>query len=280
MIDTMISASDVKRLRDMTGAGMMDCKKALTETGGDFEAAIDFLRKKGQKVSAKRADREAKEGVIVSAVSASGDRGVIAEVNCETDFVARNEEFQAFAQEVAKTALDHAPADLDGLLGLSLSDGTSIKIKIEELTGKIGELIGVRRFSLVNAPEGGRIVEYIHPGSRLGVLVTISGNGTLEEVGRDVAMQVAAMNPVATRRDEVDTEVQEREIAIAREMAIEEGKPENIVDRIAQGKLERFFKDNVLLEQPFVKDSSQTVQQILKNADSDVQGFERFALGA
>ena len=264
----------------MTGAGMMDCKKALTESGGDFEAAIDFLRKKGQKVSAKRADRDAKEGVIVAAVSADGARGVIAEVNCETDFVARNEEFQAFAEEVATVALENTPADLAGLSALTLADGTAIGTKVEELTGKIGELIGVRRFSVVDAPEGGRIVTYIHPGSRLGVLVTMSGNGTLEDVGRDVAMQVAAMNPVATRRDDVDTEVQEREIAIAREMAIEEGKPENIVERIALGKLERFFKDNVLLEQPFVKDSSQTVQQILKNANSDIHSFERFALGA
>ncbi|MGA7303302.1 MAG: translation elongation factor Ts [Rhodothermales bacterium] len=276
----MISASDVKRLRDMTGAGMMDCKKALTESGGDFEAAIDFLRKKGQKVSAKRADREAKEGVIVTAVTDDGSTGVIAEVNCETDFVARNEEFQGFADEIAALALSARPVDLDALSALNLSDGVSVKQRVEELTGKIGELIGIRRFAVVDAPSGGRVVAYIHPGSRLGVLVTMSGNGNLEAVGRDVAMQVAAMSPVATHREEVDATLQEKEMEIAREMARNEGKPENIVDRIATGKLERFFKDNVLLEQAFVKDSSQTVEQILRGAESEVHGFERYALGA
>lgn len=276
----MISASDVKRLRDMTGAGMMDCKKALTESNGDFEAAIDYLRKKGQKVSAKRADREANEGVVAAAVTDDGSTGVIVEVNCETDFVARNEQFQSFAGEVAELALSERPADLDALLDLTLSDGVSVKNRVEELTGKIGELIGVRRFSIVEAPAGGRVVAYIHPGSRLGVVVTMSGNGNLDDVGRDVAMQVAAMNPVATRRDEVDASIQEKEMEIAREVARSEGKPDNIVDRIAVGKLERFFKDNVLLEQAFVKDSSQTVEQVLSAAGSTVHGFERYALGA
>lgn len=264
----------------MTGAGMMDCKQALTASNGDFDAAIDFLRKKGQKVSAKRADREAKEGVIATAVSESGRTGVIAEVNCETDFVARNEEFQAFAEEVVGLVLASRPSDLDALGALTLSDGVSIKHRVEELTGKIGELIGIRRFSVVDAPEGGRVVAYVHPGSRLGVLVTLTGNGNLDEVGRDVAMQVAAMNPVATSRGEVDTSMQEKEMEIARDVARNEGKPENIVDRIATGKLERFFKDNVLLEQAFVKDSSQSVEQMLKSAGSNVHGFERFALGA
>jgi len=276
----MISASDVKRLRDMTGAGMMDCKKALTESGGDFDAAIDFLRKRGQKVSANRADREAKEGVIVASVNGDASTGVILEVNCETDFVARNDEFQRFASEVAGVALNGKPGDLDALLSLNLPDGVSVRSRVDELTGKIGELIGVRRFSLVKAPTGGRVVAYVHPGSRLGVIVTMSGNGNLDDVGRDVAMQVAAMNPVATRRDEVDASVQEKEMEIAREIARNEGKPENIVDRIATGKLDRFFKDNVLLEQAFVKDSSQTVEQILRAAGSSVHGFERYALGA
>ncbi|HUF08435.1 MAG TPA: translation elongation factor Ts [Rhodothermales bacterium] len=276
----MISASDVKRLRDMTGAGMMDCKKALTESGGDFDAAIDFLRKKGQKVSASRADREAKEGVIVASVDGDASTGVILEVNCETDFVARNDEFQRFASEVAGVALSAKPGNLDALLSLDLADGASVRSRVEELTGKIGELIGVRRFSIVKAPAGGRVVAYVHPGSRLGVMVTMSGNGDLDDVGRDVAMQVAAMNPVATRRHEVDSSVQEKEMEIAREIARNEGKPENIVDKIATGKLERFFKDHVLLEQAFVKDSSQTVEQILRAAGSNVHGFERYALNA
>jgi elongation factor Ts len=276
----MISASDVKRLRDLTGAGMMDCKKALVEADGDIDAAIDFLRKKGQKVSAKRADREAKEGVIAAAVDSDGTFGAIVEVNCETDFVARNEEFQTFAGEVADLILAERPSDIDALMALTIGEGATVGERVEELTGKIGELIGVRRFSVVQAPAGGRIVSYIHPGARLGVVVTMSGNGNLDEVGRDIAMQVAAMSPVATRRDEVDAGLQEKEMEIAREVARNEGKPDNIVERIATGKLERFFKDNVLLEQAFVKDSSQTVEQILEGAESKVHGFERFALGA
>ncbi|MFV1980047.1 MAG: translation elongation factor Ts [Rhodothermia bacterium] len=276
----MISAKDVKRLRDMTGAGMMDCKKALTESGGDFEAAVDFLRKKGQKVSAKRSDREAKEGVIVTAVTEDGSTGAIAEINCETDFVARNDEFQAFANSIITLVLTERPADVDALKTASLGTGKTVGNAVEEMTGKIGEKIEIRRFSLVHADGMGKIVEYVHPGSRLGVLVKLSGNGNLDTVGRDVAMQVAAMSPVATKRDEVDTSIQEKEMEIAREVARNEGKPDNIVERIATGKLERFFKDNVLVEQAFVKDASITVKEMLKQNDAEVHGFERFGLGA
>jgi elongation factor Ts len=274
----MISASDVKRLRDATGAGMMDCKKALTEANGDFDAAIDILRKKGQKVSAKRADREAKEGVIVTVVSDGGNAGAIVELNCETDFVARNEEFKAFAQELGELVLSKKPEDVAALKSIPMDAGLTVDEMLTSLTGKIGEKIDVRRLGVLEAGEG-RVVDYVHPGSRLGVLIEMHGNGNLLDVGRDVAMQVAAMNPIAVRREEVPESVTQKEVEIAREVAVNEGKPEQIVDRIATGKLERYFKDNVLLEQAFVKDSSLTVSDMLKSAGSDVSSFLRFALG-
>ncbi len=274
-----ISAKDVKKLRDITGVGMMDCKRALQETDGDFEAAIDLLRKTGQKVAAKRADREAKEGVIASASSDDGATAVMVEVNCETDFVARNEMFTDFAQAVASVVMAHQPADRDALLALPFDDSEGMADAVTRMTGKIGEKIDVRRL-VVSSNAGGRIVSYIHPGAKLGVLVDIAGNEGLEAVGRDVAMQVAALNPVATNRDEVSDSVKDKEMEIAREAAILEGKPEHIIDRIAQGKLERYYKDNVLLEQPFVKDSSQTVSEMLKSVGADVSGFVRFSLGS
>lgn len=273
-----ISAQDVKRLRDMTGVGMMDCKKALAEADGDFDKAVDLLRKKGQKVAAKRAEREANEGLIVTAIADDNSAGAIAEVNCETDFVARNADFVDFANRIAALVLQERPDDLEALQSLSFEGGRSVAEAVTDMTGKIGEKIDVRRFVLLES-QGGKIISYIHPGARLGVLVEITGDGRAQEAGVDVAMQVAALNPVATRPDEVPEEVREKEMEIAREAARNEGKPDNIIDRIAQGKLERFYKDNVLVEQPFVKDSSMTVKEMLKQADVDVQRFVRFALG-
>jgi elongation factor Ts len=273
-----ISASDVKRLRDMTGVGMMDCKKALEEAGGDFDEAIDLLRKKGQKVASKRAEREANEGLIVTALSDDGKTGVLVEVNCETDFVARNDEFRRFASDVATLVLREQPTDLAGLERLGLGGGETVADRVVSLTGKIGERLQVRRFALL-ASDAGRIVSYVHPGSRLGVLVEVLGNGRIDEAGVDVAMQIAAMNPVATRKEEVPAEVQEKELDIAREAARNEGKPEQIIERIATGRLDRFFKDNVLIEQPFVKDASMTVREMLVKADVGVRRFVRYALG-
>jgi elongation factor Ts len=273
-----ITASDVKKLRDITGVGMMDCKRALEEAGGDFEAAIDLLRKKGQKVAAKRADREAKEGVIATASTGDGRTAILVEVNCETDFVARNEEFQAFASALASLVLAERPADREALLVLPFQGGRTVEQALTDMTGKIGEKIDVRRIA-VETSAAGRIVSYIHPGARLGVLVDIDGNGNVQAAGRDVAMQVAALNPVATTRDEVPQDVQAKELEIGREAALNEGKPEQIVDRIAQGKLERYFKDSVLVEQPFVKDASISVGAMLKGAGATVKGFVRFALG-
>lgn len=273
-----ISAQDVKRLREMTGVGMMDCKRALEEAGGDFEVAVEILRKKGQKVAAKRADREAKEGLIVTAVSEDGRIGAIAEVNCETDFVARNEEFASFAQQVVRLILEAQPANLDALQKLPLPDGRKVEEALLDLTGKIGEKIAIRRFDVLNTANG-RIISYVHPGSRLAVLVEVVGDGQLEEAGRDVAMQVAAMNPLAVRRAEVPEDMRQKELEIAREAARNEGKPEHILDRIAQGKLERFYKDHVLLEQAFIKDAAITVQERLQQAGIDVCRFIRYALG-
>jgi len=274
-----ISAADVKRLREITGVGMMDCKKALEEAHGDFDTAIEILRKKGQKVAAKRADRDAKEGLVLSRSADGGVLGILVEVNAETDFVSRNEEFGAFASEIADVVLAHRPADMDAMNALVLpSSGRSIEEASTDMTGKIGEKIGVRRFALVEAPEGSQVVSYIHSGSRLGVLVVASGEGA-EDVARDVAMQVAAMNPVALSRDDVPQATKEKELEIGRELARNEGKPEQMLDRIAEGKLNRYYKDNVLLEQPFVKDSSLSVEQMLKQKGVKVSRFVRFALG-
>ncbi|MEM1054781.1 MAG: translation elongation factor Ts [Bacteroidota bacterium] len=272
-----ITAQDVKRLREATGVGMMDCKKALVETDGDFDAAIELLRKKGQKVAAKRADRDATEGVVATAQTEDGTAAAMVEVNCETDFVARNEDFTAFAQSIADLALAERPADRDALLALSLN-GQTVAEAITEKTGQIGEKIDVRRVSVLSA-ENGQIVDYIHPGAKLGVLVEMAGEGELSEAGRDVAMQAAAMNPVAATRDDVPQDVQDKEREIGREQARAEGKPEQILDKIAEGKLNRYFKDNVLVEQPFVKDSSMTVQKMLESKGAELKQFVRFALG-
>ncbi len=273
-----ISAKDVKQLRDMTGVGMMDCKRALEEANGDFDKAVEILRKKGQKVSEKRKDREAKEGLIVTKLDDDAQSGILVEVNCETDFVARNEEFARFADDVAALILRARPADLDALNALDFKEGRTVGEALIDLTGKIGEKLGIRRFQILTSDEG-QVVSYIHPGARLGVLIDLQGNGHLAATGRDVAMQVAALNPVATRREEVPQEVQEKELEIGREAARNQGKPEHIIDRIATGKLERYFKDHVLVEQPFVKDASLTVKQMLQQTQADVRTFVRFALG-
>ena len=272
-----IKAADVQRLRQVTGVGMMDCKKALEESDGDFDAAIDILRKKGQKVAAKRADRDAKEGLIVARSADGGRTAALVEVNSETDFVARNDDFVAFADAIADLVIAQRPADLDALRALPFDDGRTVETALTDMTGKIGEKIDVRRFALLTS-DAGQVVTYIHPGSRLGVLIDAEG-ADVEAVGRDAAMQVAALNPVATSRDEVPQAVKDKEMEIGREAARNEGKPEAILDKIAQGKLERYYKDNVLLEQPFVKDASATVGEMLKKAGVTVKRFVRFALG-
>ena len=263
----------------MTGVGMMDCKKALTEANGDFDKAVELLRKTGQKVAANRADREANEGLIVTAIADDNKAAAIVEVNCETDFVARNDDFQAYANDIVQIILSNRPADLDALLALEYQDGRTVADSLIDQTGKIGEKIDVRRFEIVEAAAGNRIVTYIHPGAKLGVLVEMTGDGDVETPGRDVAMQVAAMNPLAATREEVPEDVKQKELEIGREAARNEGKPDHILDRIAQGKLERYYKDNVLVEQPFVKDASVTVKDMLARAGTGIVRYVRYGLG-
>ncbi len=273
-----ITAADVQRLRQMTGVGMMDCKKALAEAEGDFDAAVDLLRKRGQKVAANRADRDAKEGVVLVRAAADGSRAIIVEVNAETDFVSRNDDFIAYAGQIADVALQHGPADADALNALAFDERTSVGEASIDMTGKIGEKIGVRRVTTIDAPAGGTVVTYLHPGSRLGVLVVAEGEGA-EGPARDAAMQVAGMNPVALSADEVPEEIKAKELEIGRETARAEGKKEEMLDKIAQGKLSRYYKDNVLLEQPFIKDASTTVGAMLQKAGVTVSRYVRYALG-
>jgi len=279
MSTVQISASDVNKLRQQTGAGMMDCKKALTETNGDFEAAIDFLRKKGAKVAASRQDRESNEGVVIARTSADGKRGVIIELNCETDFVAKNAEFVAFANAIADVAVENTPASIEELGQLPI-DGVSIAEAIVDRTGKIGEKIGVSKYEVV---DGEKVIAYIHGNFRLGVLVALSADvAGADEAGKDVAMQIAAMNPVALDKDGVDATTIERELEIAKDQIRAEGKPEDMVEKIAAGKLNKFYKDSTLLNQEFVKDSSKNVAQFLSSIDKGltVTAFKRVALGA
>jgi elongation factor Ts len=273
-----VSAKQVKELRDATGVGMMDCKEALKEADGDFDEAVSILRKKGQEVASDRAAAEADEGLVVTAVSEDGTAGTIVEINCETDFVARNDDFQEFAETVAERALEEKPEDLDELDPLTYEDDVTVEDELVALTGRIGEKLAIRRFDVLES-EAGQIISYVHPGSKLGVLVEVHGDGEVDEAGRDVAMQVAALEPIAVTRGEVPEEVKEEEREVAREAAINEGKPEHVIDNIVEGKLERFFEDHVLLEQAFVKDSSVSVKEMLDDAGLSVKRFTRYALG-
>ena len=274
-----ITAQDVNKLRQMTGAGMMDCKKALTETDGDFDAAIDLLRKKGQKVSASRADRQTNEGSVFIKTNSDETEGVLVALGCETDFVAKNQEFQNLGYQIADLAFENKPSSVDELKSISAGE-TTIGEKITELVGKIGEKLEVVAY---NSISGEKIIAYIHAGSKLGVLVALKGINDADVVqpGKDVAMQIAAMNPVAVDRDDVDQTVINRELEIGREQAKAEGKPENIIDKIAEGKLNKFYKENTLLNQSFVKDKSHTVKSYLDsiNKGLTVDSFKRVSIG-
>ena len=274
-----ISAADVNKLRLRTGAGMMDCKKALTETEGDFESAIDYLRKKGAKVSASRSDREANEGVVIAKVNSNGTKGLIIALSCETDFVAKNSDFIALTSSIIDLAMNKFPSSLEALLALSLNGETISNIILDQ-TGKIGERISISRFEEIEAP---KVVSYIHANNKLAVLVGLNQNGYgVEEAGRDVCMQIAAMNPLAIDKSDIDSSVIERETEIAREQIRAEGKPEEMVNKIAQGKLNKFYKDNTLLNQEFVKDSSKSIAQMLESVHKGltVSAYKRVVLGA
>ncbi|MCE2614037.1 translation elongation factor Ts [Flavobacteriaceae bacterium D16] len=272
-----ITAAEVNKLRKSTGAGMMDCKNALVEAEGDFDKAIEILRKKGQKVAAKRADRESSEGAAIAKVNEDRTNGVIISLNCETDFVAKNDTFVTLAKDLAELALNF---DSKEEFLKATYNGLTVEEKLIEQTGVIGEKIEIGGFKKLNAPFVG---SYIHAGNKIATLVGLSGavEGSAS-AAKDVAMQAAAMNPVALNEDAVEQSVIEKEIEIAKDQLRQEGKPEAMLDKIAQGKLKRFFKDNTLVNQAFIKDSKQTVNQYVKSVDSslEITGFQRVALGS
>ena len=276
---TTITASLVNKLRQMTGAGMMDCKKALQESEGDLDGAVDILRKKGAAKAAKRADRDAAEGLSIAKSGADNSYGIVVEVNCETDFVAKNDDFSAFANSVADYALENKIADKDALLASPWEGKTLGEICIDK-TAVIGEKIEISNYAIISS-EG--VAAYNHGANRIGVLVALNSNDDAAmAAGRSLAMQIAAMNPIAVDEDSVSEEVKAKELKIGREIAEQEGKPEAILDKIAQGKLKKFFKDNTLMNQAFVMDSSMNVAAFLKTVDArlTVKSFTRFQLGA
>ena len=269
-----ITASEVNKLRQATGAGMMDCKKALVEAKGDFEKAVENLRKKGQKVAANRADRDSSEGAVLAKVNQDNTSGVIVSINCETDFVAKNESYLSLAKELTDTALGHET--LESFLAADFK-GMSVAEKLTEQTGVIGEKIEIGDFKTLKAPYIGF---YIHAGNKIATLVGLSANvEDAAEVSKNVAMQAAAMNPIALNEEGVDASIIEKEIEIAKDQLRQEGKPEEMLDKIAQGKIKRFFKDNTLVNQDFIKDSKISVGNYVKSVGGiEVTGFARVAL--
>jgi elongation factor Ts len=271
-----ITAADVNKLRKQTGSGMMDCKNALVEAEGDFELAIEVLRKKGQKVAAKRGDREASEGLAIA--KAAANKGVVVVLNCETDFVAKNQEFNTFASTIADIALQNTPATVEELSALSYNgNGLTVGEKITEQIGTIGEKIEISQYELIKA---GKVIAYNHPGNQIASLIGLSKEGSFDEAGKDIAMQVAAMAPIALDENGVPSSVIEKEIEIGKELAIAEGKPEELAEKIAKGKLNKFYKENTLLQQAFIKDNKLSVAQYLKSQDGEltVTDFKRASL--
>lgn len=275
-----ITAQDVNKLRQMTGAGMMDCKKALQEADGDFDKAVDILRKQGQKVAAKRADNAVSEGTVLINISEDGTNGKLVALACETEPVSNVEDFKNLAQSILDIAVADNIADKDALLAATLADGRPVSEHMIELTGKLGEKLAISAYENVSAD---KVVPYIHSNGKLGVLVAFAGvNGTdVADLGKDVAMQIAAMKPVALDKDGIDAATIEREIEVGKEQARAEGKPEAMLEKIAQGKLQKFYKDSTLLNQEFVKDSSLTIRQLLEKTSKGltVTTFKRVAIG-
>lgn len=275
-----ISASDVNKLRQMTGAGMMDCKKALAEASGDFELAIELLRKKGQKISLNRADRTASEGAVIAITSADASTGVIIELNCETDFVAKNQEFVSLANEIATLALTQKPKSIEELKSLQIGN-LSLEQRLLSEMGKTGEKFDISKYELL---EGNNLVAYIHAGNRIGVLVSLNNSASDANIaaGKDVAMQIAAMNPIALDESSVDESVKQKELAFGKEQAIAEGKPADLAEKIAQGRLSKFYKEYTLVNQEFVKDPSKTIKKMLSDVEPGlaVLNFKRVGLGS
>ncbi len=272
---TTISAAEVNKLRQMTGAGMMDCKKALEETGGDFEKAIDHLRKKGQKIAAKRADRDDNEGIVLSKAGEDKTYAGMIMVNCETDFVGKTDQFRQFAKDLLDLGVKHKPKTTDELKSLKLNNVT-VNDLLNEMLGKTGEKIQIAHYEFMEAP---LVAAYNHHGNRLATLLGL--NKPAAEIGYELAMQVAAMNPISVDKDDVPKDVIDREIEIGKEQARQEGKPEEMLEKIATGKLNKFFKERTLLNQDFVRDTKKTVRQYLEEHDKElkVTGFKRLMLG-
>ena len=273
-----ITAADVNNLRQQTGAGMMDCKNALVESNGDIEMAIDILRKKGQKVAAKRGDNDAKEGLIMAQAAADGQTGVILALNCETDFVAKNEGYVSFVQSIVDLALSQKPSNVDALKALAYDDKLTLEEKIIEQIGRLGEKLELSSYAIIKSE---KVVAYNHPGNQLATLVGLNNNvEAAAEAGRQVAMQIAAMNPIAIDKDGVDARTIEREIEVGKELAIQEGKPAEMAEKIAMGRLNKFFQENTLLSQPFVRDNKLSVEQFLNATEKglSITEFKRFSL--
>jgi len=278
-----ITAAQVNDLRQRTGAGMMDCKRALTEANGDIQKAIEILRKKGASVAAKRAEKSANEGLVLTKISEDKKFATILEINCETDFVAKSEDFVNLAKFITDEVYKSKPKNVDELM-----NNSAVKDKLNDVLGKVGEKIEISRFDNIEAKDG-LLVDYIHMGSKLGVLIKFDdvkdGNDELYNIGKDMAMQVAAMNPISIKREDVPKETVDKEIEIYKELAKKEGKPEQILEKIAMGRLNKFYQENVLLEQAFIKDNSKTVGDLLKEfntkhgSNTKVAKFDRFHLG-
>jgi elongation factor Ts len=274
-----VTSEMVKQLRDKTGAGMMDCKKALDEANGDMEKAIEILRKKGAATAAKRADKAANEGIIVAKVSDDAKRGIMVEVNCETDFVARGDDFVSFTKSVADIVFANSPADVNTLLTMPHPNGKTVADALNDLVAKIGERTEIRRFTSMNAADG-FVESYTHMGSKIAVMVELaaeftSGNKTL---ARDIAMQVAAMSPLVVAREQISKELVDKELEIYRQQAKNEGKPDHIADKIANGRLEKYYQEVVLLEQSFIKDAGKMIKELLP-ANFTIRQFKRYQLG-
>ncbi len=273
-----ITASEVNKLRQQTGAGMMDCKNALVEANGDFEVATDLLRKKGQKIAAKRGDNDANEGFVLAQASSDAKTGVIMTLNCETDFVAKNASFGTFVQSLMDIALSNRPSTTEEMKALKFDDKLSVEEKIVEHIGVIGEKLVLSNYSLISAD---KVVAYNHPGNQLATIVALnSGSEVAEDAGKQVAMQVAAMNPLALNKEGIDQSTIDRELEVGKELAIQEGKPAEMADKIAQGRLNKFFAESTLLSQPFVRDNKLSVEQFLNSSEKGltVVDFKRFSL--
>jgi elongation factor Ts len=279
MTTATISASDVNKLRQQTGAGMMDCKKALMEANGNFEEAVDNLRKKGQKIAVNRGDREAKEGVVLGKTTADGKRGTVIVLNCETDFVAKNADFVKYTESILDLAISSNPSSIDALKNLKLGNLTVTETLFDQI-GKIGEKIELSAFETISAD---KVIVYNHPGYKLASMVGFSASPSgIDEIGKNVAMQIAAMAPVALDKEDVDAKMLEREIEIGKEQARQEGKPENMIEKIALGKVNKFYNEYTLLNQVFIKDEKKTIRQYLADADKNLKitAFKRLQLGA